>query len=73
MNTRDSQYLKRLGARISARREAMGFDSVEFAKKIEITRMQLYRIEHGLHAVSVTTLRKISRQLETPLSKLADD
>lgn len=72
MEKEDKIYLKLLGARISERREALKYGKEEFAKKVGLTRMHLYRIEDGQHAVAITILKKIAKELKMPLGELCD-
>lgn len=72
MEKEDKIYLKLLGGRISERREALKYGKEEFAKKVGLTRMHLYRIEDGQHAVAITILKKIAKELKMPLGELCD-
>lgn len=72
MNTKESEYFQKLGARIKELREAKGFDQKAFAFECEIGRTQLYMIENGKTNPRLLTLMKIAGGLEVSVSELLD-
>lgn len=66
----EKEYIKRIGKRIEEKREAINMSREEFSKKAKLTRMHLYRIEIGANAASITTLRRIAKELGVNVSEL---
>jgi transcriptional regulator with XRE-family HTH domain len=66
----EKEYLKRLGKRITSKREALGLSREVFAQQIKLTRMHLYRIENGNTHTTITVLRRIAIALEMNLGEL---
>ncbi|MEE3999528.1 helix-turn-helix transcriptional regulator [Tenacibaculum sp. FZY0031] len=70
MNTKESKYFQKLGAKIKRLREEKGIDQKSFAFECEIGRTQLYMIENGKTNPRLLTLMKIADGLETSISEL---
>ncbi|NVK52543.1 MAG: helix-turn-helix transcriptional regulator [Flavobacteriaceae bacterium] len=70
MNTKESKYFQKLGAKIKRLREEKGIDQKSFAFDCEIGRTQLYMIEKGRTNPRLLTLMKISDGLEISISEL---
>lgn len=70
MNTKESKYFQKLGAKIKQLREEKEIDQKSFAFDCEIGRTQLYMIEKGRTNPRLLTLMKISDGLELPLNEL---
>lgn len=68
----EKQYLKALGKKIIHLRESQGMSVQDLAENVDISRMQLYRIEGGENPTSILILRRISKKLGIELSKLVD-
>ena len=66
----EKEYLKRLGKKISEKREAMGISVIELAKEIELSKVHVYRIEGGENPTSIIVLRRIAKVLETNIGEL---
>lgn len=72
MNTKESKYFQKLGAKIKQLREEKEIDQKSFAFDCEIGRTQLYMIEKGRTNPRLMTLMKIADGLDISLSKLID-
>ena len=70
MNTKESKYFQKLGAKIKRLREEKEIDQKSFAFDCEIGRTQLYMIEKGRTNPRLLTLIKIADGLEISLSEL---
>ncbi len=70
MNTKESKYFQKLGARIKQLREEKEIDQKSFAFDCEIGRTQLYMIEKGRTNPRLLTLMKIADGLEISISEL---
>lgn len=70
MNTKESKYFQKLGARIKQLREEKGIDQKSFAFDCEIGRTQLYMIENGKTNPRLLTLMKIAEGLEIQVNEL---
>lgn len=70
MNTKESKYFQKLGAKIKRLREEKEIDQKSFAFDCEIGRTQLYMIEKGRTNPRLFTLMKIADGLEIPVSEL---
>jgi transcriptional regulator with XRE-family HTH domain len=68
----EKEYLKRLGKRISEKREALGLSREELADRVKLTRMHVYRIEQGENPTNIISLRRIAEELSIPLSTLVN-
>lgn len=68
----EKQFLKTIGKKIKHLREAQGVSVQDLAEMVQISRMQLYRIEDGENPTSILILRRISKELGIELSKLVD-
>lgn len=66
----EKQYLKAVGQKIKSIRESQGISVQDLAKMVEISRMQLYRVEDGENPTSILVLRRISKVLGIALSEL---
>jgi DNA-binding XRE family transcriptional regulator len=68
----DGTFLKKLGERIESYRESIGLSRDGLAKKVGISRMQIYRIETGSDDgnPSVLVLKKIATELKISVSEL---
>ena len=72
MNTKESKYFQKLGAKIKQLREEKEIDQKSFAFDCEIGRTQLYMIEKGRTNPRLLTLMKIADGLEISVSELLD-
>ncbi|WP_299555489.1 helix-turn-helix transcriptional regulator [Seonamhaeicola sp.] len=70
MNTKESKYFQKLGAKIRQLREEKEIDQKSFAFDCEIGRTQLYMIEKGRTNPRLLTLMKIAAGLEISISEL---
>lgn len=70
MNTKESKYFQKLGAKIKRLREEKEIDQKSFAFDCEIGRTQLYMIENGKTNPRLLTLVKIADGLEISISEL---
>lgn len=70
MNTEESKYFQKLGAKIKQLREEKEIDQKSFAFDCEIGRTQLYMIEKGRTNPRLLTLMKIASGLEISVSEL---
>ena len=70
MNTKESKYFQKLGAKIKRLREEKEIDQKSFAFDCEIGRTQLYMIEKGRTNPRLLTLMKISDGLEISVAEL---
>lgn len=70
MNTKESKYFHKLGAKIKRLREEKEIDQKSFAFDCEIGRTQLYMIERGRTNPRLLTLMKIADGLEISISEL---
>ena len=70
MNTKESKYFQKLGAKIKRLREEKEIDQKSFAFDCEIGRTQLYMIEKGRTNPRLLTLMKIADGLEISVSEL---
>ena len=70
MNTKESKYFQKLGAKIKQLREGKEIDQKSFAFDCEIGRTQLYMIEKGRTNPRLLTLMKIADGLEISVSEL---
>lgn len=70
MNTKESKYFQKLGAKIKQLREEKEIDQKSFAFDCEIGRTQLYMIEKGRTNPRLLTLMKIADGLEISISEL---
>ncbi len=70
MNTKESKYFQKLGAKIKQLREEKEIDQKSFAFDCEIGRTQLYMIEKGRTNPRLLTLMKIADGLEISVSEL---
>lgn len=73
MNTKESKYFQKLGAKIKQLREERGVDQKSFAFDCEIGRTQLYMIENGRTNPRLLTLMKIADGLEISISELLNN
>ena len=70
MTKEEIKYLKATGYSIHAKRKDLGITQEELAKKIEISRNHISRIEKGLHPVNIITLRRIANELNCTVAEL---
>lgn len=68
----DEAYLKKLGESICKKREALELSREQFAEKVKIARMHVYRIERGENPTTITVLRRIAKTLNVSLGELVD-
>ena len=66
----EKEFLKRLGDRISKKREALSITKTELGVRVELSRMHIFRIEKGEQPTSIIALRRIAEELEIDLSDL---
>lgn len=66
----ENEYLKKLGKRITEKREASGISITELGRKVELSRTQLYRIEAGESPSNIIYLRRIASELGISISNL---
>lgn len=62
--------LKRLGKRISEKRESLGLSGEVLAERVSLSRMHIHRIEKGTNPTNVIYLRRIADELGISLSEL---
>ncbi|MEM9000605.1 MAG: helix-turn-helix transcriptional regulator [Bacteroidota bacterium] len=70
MNTKETKYFQKLGAKIKQLREEKEIDQKSFAFDCEIGRTQLYMIEKGRTNPRLLTLMKIADGLGISISEL---
>ncbi|SFZ81065.1 helix-turn-helix domain-containing protein [Tenacibaculum maritimum] len=70
MNTKESKYFQKLGAKIKRLREEKEIDQKSFAFDCDIGRTQLYMIEKGRTNPRLLTLIKIADGLEISIDEL---
>lgn len=68
----DQEFLERIGEKIASTREKKGISQMELARRLNTGNNQIRRIEKGLVAANVITLRKISQELGVSLAKLVN-
>lgn len=68
----DKKYLIELGEKIAELRKKKGWTQDELAKKLNIQRSSLTRIELGNVNSTINMLRKIAKALEVKTSALID-
>lgn len=73
MKKGEKQYLKLIGNRIAALREAKGYSAQDFADKVGIAKAHVYRIEKGEHSTAITILRDIAHELKVDLTEIVKD
>lgn len=66
----DGLFLRQLGEKIAAIREKKGISQMELARRLETGNNQIRRIEKGLVAANIITLKKIANGLSVDLSSL---
>jgi putative transcriptional regulator len=66
----DKVFLKQLGEKIVAIREKKGISQMELARRLDTGNNQIRRIEKGLVAANIITLRRIASEIGVPLIKL---
>ena len=64
------EHLRRLGERVRAQRQRLGYSLEELAKISTVPKQTLGRIELGTHEVGWLTVAKIARGLGLPLDTL---
>ncbi|MEL6974687.1 MAG: helix-turn-helix transcriptional regulator [Bacteroidota bacterium] len=69
VNTKEQEYLHKLGQRIKTLRMERGFDQKSFAFDCDIGRTQLYMIENGKTNPRLLTLLKIATGFEMTLEE----
>lgn len=62
--------MKSTGNRIQEAREALGISRAELARRLDSTRMTIWRIETGKVQVPADHLRDFARALKTPVESL---
>lgn len=67
---RDQEFLEQIGGKIAAIREKKGISQMELARRLETGNNQIRRIEKGLVAANIITLRKIATELDVTLYSL---
>lgn len=70
VNTSETKYFQKLGAKIKHLREEKGIDQKAFAFDCEIGRTQLYMIENGKTNPRLLTLMKIAKGLDLTVDSL---
>ncbi len=63
----------RLGARVRARREALGMSQAELAEKVDISANYVGVLERGLKLPTLDTLVVLAKALGVPASELVGD
>ena len=66
----ESNYLKHLGAKIKKKREDTELSQTELGSKVQLTRMEIYRIEKGKNPTSIIVLRRMAKVFKMKLSDL---
>lgn len=62
------KFLAALGARVREVRKEKGITQTKLAETCEIEKANMSRVESGQTNVTVLTLRKISKALDTPVA-----
>lgn len=70
MTEEEQKYLSCLGELIMTKRKVLHISQEEMAKKVEISRNHVHRIEKGEYPTSIITLRRIAKVLDVPLREL---
>lgn len=70
VNTSETKYFRKLGAKIKHLREEKGIDQKSFAFDCEIGRTQLYMIENGKTNPRLLTLMKVAKGLDLSVDEL---
>jgi transcriptional regulator with XRE-family HTH domain len=70
VNTTETKYFRKLGAKIKYLREEKIIDQKSFAFDCEIGRTQLYMIENGKTNPRLLTLMKIAKGLDISIDEL---
>jgi DNA-binding XRE family transcriptional regulator len=68
----DDKYLKLLGERIVSLRKTNQITQLELAEKIKTTNTHIRRIERGETNVTISTLRRIAKELGVSIAELVD-
>ena len=61
---RDRQINRRLGARVKARREALGMSQEALARRLGVTFQQVQRYENGINAVAWSRIEALCKALD---------
>lgn len=69
---KDEEYLKALGANITALRKARKLTQVEFAEKLGTQYPQVGRVERGEVNCTINTLRRMAKELNISISELVN-
>lgn len=68
----DKTYLKRLGQKVKALREAKGLSQEQLAEQMDTQHTQIGRIERGEVNSSINKLRKLATGLGISISELVN-
>ena len=66
----EKEFIKLIGEKIEQKRTALGLSREALGQKSELTRMHIYRIEKGEHAMGIGILRRIAKALEVSVTEL---
>jgi transcriptional regulator with XRE-family HTH domain len=66
----DKEYQRRLGKRISEKRKALDLSREEFAEKVKLSRMQIYRIEEGESLPTIIALLRMAKVCGVTINEL---
>lgn len=72
MNLDDQRFLKKLGARVRARRQARGLSQLELGRLCELHRTFVGSVERGERNISLLNLRLVARALRTRIGELLE-
>jgi ribosome-binding protein aMBF1 (putative translation factor) len=76
LDTRDEsgpglkKWLDYVGGRIKQARESAGLTQIELSEKAGLPQSHISRLENGQHSPAFSTLMKISKALDIPISQL---
>ena len=73
MNIEEREFLREVGARIRAQREARGLTQAQLAQQCGLHRTFIGSVERGERNVSILNLRLVARVLRVPLTELITD
>ena len=72
MNLDEQRFLRAVGRRIRARREALGLTQEQLGRKCALHRTFIGSVERGERNVSILNLREIARQLRLKPAELLE-
>jgi len=69
---RDDAYLKAFGRHLKKLRKKAGLSQSELANECGMEKSQISRMERGVHAASITSIKLLAKALGCPPKKLLD-